>query len=140
MNHIDGTSLLNDSIMANKEIKYQYQLKNSYRHPKNELYSTCKVCLERFNWIHSKAQFIQLVNEYIKDDDKFDINMIHFYNNSYWPGRCDIRYNASKDMCGFCYSEKTKRIGFGESCKIYFVVIFHLVIVGVIIFALCMYS
>lgn len=137
---MDETSLLNNNIIENKNRKYLYQLKTSYRHPKDDLYSTCIICQERFHWIHSKAQFMKLVNEYVKDDDNFDLDMIHLYSNSYWPGRYDLNYNTSIDMCGFCYTEKTKKAGLRETCKIYFVVIFHIVIVGVIIFALCMYT
>lgn len=137
---MDETTLLNNNIIENKKKKYLYQLKKTYRHPKDKLYNTCIICKERFHWIHSRRQFIQLVNEYIKNDDNFDLDMMRLYNNSYWPGRYDIRYNTLKNMCGFCYTDKTNKAGLRISCNIYFVVIFHIVIVGVIIFALCMYT
>lgn len=140
MIYIDDTSLLNDNIIANKKNEYLYQLKTTYHHPKNELYSTCTICLERFHWIHSKSQFLQLINDYVKDEDNFDMDMMHFYNNSYWPGRYELRYNISKNMCEICYIEQKRKASLKENCKIYFVVIFHLIIVGIIIFALCMYT
>lgn len=71
----------------------------------------CKVCKYDFHFINSKKELIQLIEDNIREENDFSLEMIKLKTIFDYPGADTIYFHNDKDenICSCCYVNKPKK-------------------------------
>lgn len=100
---------MNIDFAKQKEEYYKAILSGVYIDPDYQSKKVvCKVCKDDFYYINSKEEVLKLIEETLKDNENFPIEMIKLMTRFYYPGADSIYFHEKEGICSCCYANKPK--------------------------------
>ena len=100
---------MNIDFAKQKEEYYKAILSDVYIEPDFQSKKVaCKVCKEYFYYINSKEELLKLIEETVKENENFPMEMIKLMGRFYYPGADLISFHEKEGICSCCYVNKPK--------------------------------